>query len=313
MAVDPSVQKLLDLLAAGRSASSAGQDIAAQRNNFRGLLKLAGGSSPTMVTSRDDVIAGPGGPLRLRLYKPQAASVAAGPGLLFLHGGGFYAGDLDTHDGICRVLAEASGCRIVAVDYRLAPKHPFPAAIEDGVVALTALRADPKKWGIDSWQLAIGGDSVGGNLAAVICQQWRSLGHPQLAAQLLICPALDAAGDLPSRRLFANGYYLEADMIAEDFARYCPSDIETVDPRLSPLRQSDLSGLPPAIIHAAECDPFCDEAVRYGERLREAGVAAAVTVHPGMIHLFYAFSRFIPKARAVLETIGRELGEVLSR
>ncbi len=311
MAVDPSVQKLLDLVVAGRSASSAGQDIAAQRNNFRGLLKLAGGSSPTTVASRDDVIAGPGGPLRLRLYKPQAASATAGPGLLFLHGGGFYAGDLDTHDGICRVLAEASGCRIIAADYRLAPEHPFPAAIEDGIAALMALQGDPKKWGIDASRLAIGGDSVGGNLAAVICQQWRSFGHPPLAAQLLVCPALDAAGDLPSRSLFANGYYLEADMIAEDFARYCPSAIETADPRLSPLRQSDLSGLPPAIIHAAEYDPFRDEAFRYGERLRDAGVSAAVTVHPRMIHLFYAFSRFIPKGRAALETMGRELGEAL--
>jgi acetyl esterase len=310
MAVDPSVQKLLDLLAGGRSASSADQNVAAQRDKFRGLLKLAGDPAPPTVESRDDVITGPGGPLRLRLYKPQSASAAAGPGLLFLHGGGFYAGDLDTHDGVCRVLAEASGCRIITVDYRLAPEHPFPAAIEDGVAALMALQANPGQWTIDASRLAIGGDSVGANLAAVICQHWRDLGQAPLVAQLLVCPALDAAGDLPSRRLFAKGYYLESNMIAEDFARYCPSDMERTDPRISPLRQSDFARLPPAVIHAAEYDPFRDEAVRYGELLRRAGVPAAVTIHPGMVHLFYAFSRFIPKGRVALEVIGRELGEV---
>lgn len=311
MAVDPSVQKFLDLLSAGRSVSSADQDVMARRESFRSLLKLAGGPAPSTVTSRDDLIAGPGGPLRLRLYTPQSASVGVGPGLLFLHGGGFYAGDLDTHDGICRVLGDASRCRIIAVDYRLAPEHPFPSAIDDGLAVLMALRANPGKWAIDASRLAIGGDSVGGNVAAVICQQWRGLGEAPLAAQLLICPVLDAAGDLPSRRLFAKGYYLESNMIADDFARYCSSGIDQTDPRLSPLRRGDFFGLPPAIIHTAEYDPFRDEAICYGELLRQAGVPITVTTHLGMIHLFYAFSRFVPNARSALEAMGRELGEIL--
>jgi acetyl esterase/lipase len=311
MPLDPSAQRFLDVLAAGRAAGVSTRDLATQRANFRNLLQLAGTPGPATVASRDDVINGPGGPLRLRLYAPAAAS-GTGPGLLFFHGGGFVAGSLETHDAICRVLTDASGCRVVAVDYRLAPECPFPAAIEDGLAALTALITDPEKWGIDRSRLAIGGDSIGGGLAAVICQQWRKRGEAPLAAQLLICPVLDAVGDSSSRQLFAKGYYLEADMIASDFANYCSTDVDRSDPRLSPLRQSDFSGLPPAIIHAAEFDPFRDEAVQYGERLRHAGIAATVTCHQGMLHQFYAFSRLIPKGGVALAAIGRELGEFLS-
>jgi len=312
MPLDPSAQRFLDLLAAGRSANAGNLDVATRRENFRGLLQLAGGAAPSSIVSRDDVIAAPGGPLRLRLYTPPITAAEAGPAMLFLHGGGFCAGNLETHDGLCRVLAEASGCRIVAADYRLAPEHPFPAAIEDGLAALQALMASPKNWNIDGARLAIGGDSVGANLAAVICQEWRHLGHARLAAQLLICPALDAVGDWPSRRLFAKGYYLESQMIAEDFAWYCPAGSDRADARISPLRQHDFFGLPTTIIHAAECDPFRDEAFRYGDLLGRAGVPVRLTCHEGMFHLFYAFSRLIPKGGPALAAMGRELGEVLA-
>jgi acetyl esterase/lipase len=313
MPLDPSAQRFLDLLAAGRAAGAGKPDLATQRESFRSLLQLAGAPGPATVASRDEAIAGPGGSLRLRLYTPAAASGAVGAGLLFFHGGGFVAGDLETHDGICRVLADASGCRVVALDYRLAPEHPFPAAVEDGLAALEALAADPNKWGIDRSRLALGGDSVGGGLAAALCQEWRKRGEAPLAAQLLICPVLDAAGDSPSRQSFAKGYYLEVDMIAADFAYYCLADQDRRDPRLSPLRQKDFSGLPPALIHAAEFDPFRDETIAYGELLRQAGIAATATCHEGMIHQFYAFSKLIPKGGAALTAIGRELGEFLSR
>jgi len=312
MPLDPSAQRLIDLLAAGRAAGASKPDLAAQRESFRSLLQLAGAPGPATVASRDEAIDGPGGPLRLRLYTPEAASEEAGPCLLFFHGGGFVAGNLETHDGICRVLGDASGCRVAALDYRLAPEHPFPAAIEDGLAALTTLVADPNPWRIDKSQLALGGDSVGGGLAAVLCQEWRKRGEAPLAAQLLICPVLDAVGVSPSRQLFAKGYYLEADMIEADFAYYCSADADRSDLRLSPLRQKDFSGLPPALIHAAEFDPFRDEAIRYGELLRQVGIAAAVTCHDGMVHQFYAFSRLIPQGGAALTAIGRELGEFLS-
>ena len=312
MPLDPTAQRFLDLLAAGRSSASRELDVATRRDGFRGLLHLAGGPSPAAVASTDDVIAGPGGPLRLRHYVPPSASNQPGPTLLFMHGGGFYAGSIETHDGICRALADASGCRVVAVDYRLAPEHPFPAAIEDGLAAVMALYTNAARWNIDPSRIAVGGDSVGGNLAAVICQEWRRLDQPPLAAQLLICPALDAVGDMPSRQLFAKGYYLESDMIADDFACYCPAEADRSEPRLSPLHQRDLSALPPAIIHAAEFDPFRDEALRYGELLRAAGVPATVTCHAGMIHLFHAFSRFIPLGATALAAMGRELGALVS-
>jgi len=313
MPLDPSAQRFLDLLAAGRAASASEPDVASKRENFRNLLQLAGAPGASTIASRDLAIAGPGGPMQLRIYTPPAAGAGAGPVLLFFHGGGFVAGGLDTHDSVCRTLAEASGCRVIAVDYRLAPEHPFPSAIEDGLAALTALMADPKGWDIDVSRIVIGGDSVGANLAAVICQEWRKLDGAPLAAQLLICPVLDAVGDLPSRQTFAEGYYLDAKMIADDFACYCPADIDRADPRVSPLRQSDFAGLPAAIIHAAEYDPFRDEAIRYGEMLRRAGVPAAVTCHQGMIHQFYAFSRLIPKGASALAAMGRELGESLRR
>jgi acetyl esterase/lipase len=313
MPLDPSAQRFLDLLAAGRKAGAGKPDLATQRESFASLLRLAGAPNPATVASRDEAINGPGGPLRLRLYAPSNAGIGAGPALLFFHGGGFVAGNLETHDGICRVLADASGCRVVAVDYRLAPEHPFPAAIEDGLAALTALVADPNKWGIDKSRLALGGDSVGGGVAAVLCQEWRKRGQTPLAAQLLICPVLDAIGDSPSRQSFAKGYYLEADMIAADFAHYCSANEDRTDPRISPLRQTDFSALPPAFIHAAEFDPFRDEAIAYGELLRQAGIAATATCHDGMIHQFYAFSKLILNGGAALTAIGKELGEFLTR
>jgi acetyl esterase len=311
--LDPSVRKFLDLLAAGQPGATAVPDVATRRANFRNLLRLATGPAPQAVDTHDDRVAGPGGPIKLRAYTPASAAAANGPALMFMHGGGFIAGDLETHDGVCRTLADASGCRVIAVDYRLAPAHRFPAAIDDGLAVLTALMADPEKWRIDLPRLAIGGDSVGANLAAVICQQWRDSGRAPLAAQLLICPALDLAGEFPSRQLFANGYYLDAKMLADDLANYRPDGISLEDPRLSPLRNANLSGLPPALIHAAEYDPFRDEAIAYGEALNKAGVVATVTLHPGMIHLFYALPKFVPQGGIALAAIGKQLGERLSK
>ncbi len=303
MPLDPSARRFLDLLAAG-SAGEAAPPLM-RRENLRNLLKMAGGSAPDNIESVNRTITGPDGPIRMRVYRSGAAHDGALPTLFFVHGGGFVAGDLDSHDGICRHLCGGSGWQIIALEYRLAPEHPFPAGLEDAAAALRALVATPGRWRIDMTQFAIGGDSVGANIAAVLCQQSR--GIVPVIAQWLICPVLDLAGDYPSRQEFATGFYLDAKTLADDLKNYILPGIALDDARLSPARVSDLSGLPPAFIHAAEFDPFRDEALAYAERLRDAGVAVETTVHPGMIHLFYGLSRLIPHGRVALREIGAQM------
>ena len=307
MTLDPAAQRFLAILGAGGGSPGSVLSVAERRKNFAALLAMAGGATSDTVTTRDQSIASGQHEIPVRIYEPAGSSDKSGPALLFMHGGGFIAGSIATHDRICRSLAEHSAIRIVSVDYRLAPEHRFPAAIEDGVTVLQAVAATPARFGFDGLHLAIGGDSVGANLALHVCR--RAHGVIGIKLQFLICPVLDFASDTPSRLEFASGYYLDADMIADDVANYCPAGMARDDPRLSPLRGCDLSSFPPAIIHAADCDPFRDDAAAYAETLRAARVSAAITIHPGMIHLFYAFSKLIPRGGTLLAEMGRELGK----
>jgi acetyl esterase/lipase len=250
--------------------------------------------------------------LGARLYSPVEARSALTPGILYLHGGGLVAGDLDTHAGIAQWLAHFGACRLLALDYRLAPEHLFPAALDDVRAATRYLRAHAADYGIDAARLAICGDSAGGTLAAAACQAAAHEREPPLALQVLICPILDYSRRLGSRAEFATGYLLDQATLDHDLRHCMEGGADPTDARLSPLRAAELSGVPRAIIHTAEFDPLRDEGREYFERLAHTGLGLSYTCHAGMIHLFYGLGAVIPYARGALESIGREIRAALA-
>ncbi len=258
--------------------------------------RLFNGKEQPIGKIEDRVVPGPAGDIRLRVYTPAGDGAEALPALVFFHGGGFVIGDLDTHDDLCRCLANGSSCRVVAVDYRLAPECPFPAAVEDCYAAVAWIAEHKSEFGI-AGDVAVGGDSAGGNLAAVVCQLAKSAG-PRIAFQLLIYPVTQLGQpDMPSMRENAKGYFLERDGMAWFTRMYCPDTAHHRDPRLSPLLAADLSGLPPAYIVTAGFDPLRDEGIAYANKLDAAGVPVTQVNYPGMIHGFFSMRGLIPKAR----------------
>jgi acetyl esterase len=249
---------------------------------------------------------GQGGPIPARLYVPGGLPPEAPmPLTIYFHGGGWVIGDLDTHDGVCRFLAAAAGTAVLAIDYRLAPEHPFPAAVEDAWAGFAWAVANAAELGIDPARIAVAGDSAGGNLAAVVSLLARAGGGVMPAMQLLIYPPTDSAGDLPSRLLFAEGFLLtKGDM--DTFERhYLPPGTDATDPRVSILLAPDLSGLPPAYVATAGFDPLRDEGEAYALRMREAGAQVALRRHPGLIHSFANLTAVSRTARgAMLEAAG---------
>ncbi len=209
----------------------------------------------------------------MRNYTPVGAKDGALPTLVFYHGGGFVIGDLDTHDGLCRMLANDAGVRVIAVDYRRAPEAKFPAAVEDAFAALTWIAANAAKLGVDADRIAVGGDSAGGGLTAVVAQLAKAKGGPKLAFQLLFFPVTQVTEKTESMHANKEGYFLDLATLEWFYDHYgANSAIDKTDPRISPLLAKDFSSLPPAYITTAEYDPLHDEGVRYAEKLRAAGV-----------------------------------------
>jgi acetyl esterase len=258
------------------------------------------------------LLPGPAGPIAFRLYTPVTLRDAPSGGIIFFHGGDWVLGDLDTHDCLCRILANESGCRIVSVDYRLAPEHPFPAAVEDACAATAWIAAHATELAIDPTCIVVAGDSAGGNLAAVVCQHAKG-SELKIALQVLLCPVTDIAADNSSRREFAEGYFLETPLMGWAKAHYLSADADINDPRLSPLRASDLSGLPPTVIHTAGFDILRDEGRAYGDALERAGTEVRYVCHEHMIHHFYAMARAIPYARTALQAVGADIRAALGR
>lgn len=235
---------------------------------------------------------GDGGERPARLY---AASRTPLPALLYLHGGGFVIGGVQTHDSLCRQLALRSGAAVISLDYRLAPEHRFPAAVDDAWAALEALVAQPARWGLAERPPAVGGDSAGGTLAAVSALHARDRGWP-LALQLLITPGTAAHADTASHRLFANGFLLDARTIEWFFEQYIERERRS-DWRFAPLG-ADVDGVAPACIVLAECDPLVDEGIAYADRLRAAGVAVDFELYRGLTHDFIKMGRALKEAQA---------------
>ena len=304
MPLDRHARRLMQTLAlAGRRTT----DLAGRREAFAALLRLTDTDvDATGVTVA--ALAVPGGP-RLRLYSPPAAPAPA-PGLVFLHGGGFVCGDLDTHDALCRALAAASASRLIAVEYRRAPEHVFPAALEDAASALVWTLAEARMLGLDPKRIGVVGESAGATLAVAAARELATARQGRLALQVLLCPILDWAGAVA--RVDEDDFLVDRATLLHDLGCYLPAGLSRTDPRVSPLRAVAFAGLPPALLHTAACDPLTRDGAAYAAGLRAAGVPVRHTDHAGMVHLFHTLGRAIPAARTAPGAIGAEIAAALA-
>lgn len=310
MPLDPLAKRLLAMMAAASTGERARPTTDERRQSLVKLMQFA--RSNAMVTTTDGVLPGPAGDLPYRLYTPAQDEDEHLPGFVFFHGGGMVAGSIDSHDRVAAALAEATGCRLISVGYRLAPEHPFPAAVEDAIAATEFVSRHAASLGIDAEKLVVGGDSAGATLAAVVCQHALRSGAPAILAQCLICPVLDFEETSPSREAFAENYLIDRLTLEADLADYLPQGIDPADPRVSPLRATRLTGLPAAIIHTAEFDPMRDEGNAYARKLLAAGVNVEHICHDGMIHNFHAMGAILPQARLVVLQIGEQIRRTLA-
>jgi acetyl esterase/lipase len=292
------------MMAAAAPAERRRPTASERRASLAKLMQFARADA-TGVSATDGALPGPGGDIAYRLYAPEDDGAPA-PGFIFFHGGGMVAGSIETHDRIAAALADATGCRLISIDYRLAPEHKFPAAVEDAIAATEFVARNAASFGIDAERLVIGGDSAGATLAAVVCQH--ALRHgPTLVAQCLICPVLDFEEVSPSREAFAENHLIDRLTLEADLADYLPEGTDPADVRVSPLRALRVAGLPPAIIHTAEFDPMRDEGNAYARKLLAAGVTVEHVCHDGMIHNFHAMSAMLPQAKLILSQIGEQV------
>lgn len=287
LATEMQALRRLASLVRDESASAYGKLSPQQgRARIRAGAAAAAGPKRSAPSVFDTAIPGPGGTIPARFYEPHGIGLENRPLIVYFHGGGWTVGDLDTCDSVCRFLALNTPATVLSVGYRLAPEHPFPAAVEDAWTAYRWAVSDSTRLGVDPARIAVAGDSAGGNLAAAASLIARDEGDRAPAMQALIYPVTDVGGGQKSRETFAKGFLLaRADM--DWFERhYLPPDADRTDPRVSMLRAADLSGLPPAYVATAGFDPLRDEGEAYAARMQEAGVEVTLRRHPGLIHGF---------------------------
>jgi len=312
MPLDPLLKSFLDQVAAQPAPKMWEMDPPTARAAFVALMEFAGPKDVPIGKVTSLAIPGPSGELPARVYTPVAAGGEPLPALIFFHGGGFVIGSVDTHDGICRMLSNTSACRVISVEYRLAPEHPFPAAVEDAFAATSWIEKNAAQLGIDANRIAIGGDSAGANLSAVVTHMARKAGAPKLAFQMLICPATHFSSTSVSRRQFAEGYFLEAKGMDWFVAHYAGTKEPNLDDRrVSPLLEESFTGLPPAYIMVAGFDPLHDEGIEYAHKLREAGVSVIIDDYPEMVHDFIYLVSVLPQASEGIDSAAKALKQAL--
>ena len=249
----------------------------------------------------------------LRLYRPIGSTAQqALPVLVYYHGGGWVIGDLDSHDTLCRELANGSGCAVVAVDYRMAPEHRFPAAVDDALAATRWVRANAGSLQLDSGRMAVGGDSAGGNLAAVVAIAARDAGDLPIAFQLLIYPATDQRRGAPSHESNGQGYLLTKDSMDYFHDHYIDDPRHDLDWRASPLLHTDLSRLPPAFVLTAGYDPLRDEGLQYAQALTDAGTKSALVCFERQIHGFITMGKVLDEANTAVALCAAQLRQALA-
>jgi acetyl esterase len=307
MALDPNMKNVLDMAAALPPIHT--QSVADARSSMDAMSTMMGPGEDVASVADRSIDLGDRS-LPVRIYRPEGVGDGPAPTLVFYHGGGFVLGGLDSHDRDCRALANRGQCQVIAVDYRLAPEHPFPAAAEDAMDALDHIVAHADELGVDVGYVAVGGDSAGGNLSAVVALHARDVGIP-LRLQLLIYPAVAGeTGDYPSRIDNATGYLLDRESMDWFMAHYFPDGFAD-DWRAVPLSAASHEGVAPALIITAEYDPLRDEGEAYANTLEAAGVPAKATRYDGLIHGFFGMGPAVPAAFEAVDEAGVALREAL--
>jgi acetyl esterase len=301
MPLDPLVQAFLDQLPPRPKAWEVTPDEA--RAGFAAFVKTYGAKD--VPIGKVETVTMPG-PIALRIYTPVAAGGEALPALVYLHGGAFRHGDFEAYENVCRFLAGEAGCRVIAVDYRRAPEHPFPAAVDDSMAALAWIETNAATLGIDPNRIALGGDSAGANLAAVVAQTATRAGEPHILFQMLLFPVTEFGSNRPSMSAYAEGFNLDRDSLEYCYGLYAPKE-QWQDPRISPLHADHVERLPPAFMLLAECDPLHDEGLAYAEKLKAGGVSVTLVDWPGVIHDFILYEAMLPQAREALRETAHAL------
>ncbi len=308
MPVASEVKELLERLHAADPRPRSALSVAETREKYLQMRELAGEPRPlTRVENR--TVVGRKGPIPIRVYG--ASGDPALPALLYFHGGRFFSGDLETHDPVCRDLAARSRCIVVSVDYRLAPEHRFPAALDDAYDTATWLLTNGQQLGVDTGRIGVGGDSVGANLAAAVALLDRDRQGSSLQCQMLVYPMLDATCSCESHRTFASGYGPGSEDMMRGWREYLGGEVDRKNPLASPFFAGDLRGLPPALVQTAEFDSLRDEGETYARRLREAGVSVVSTRYKGAIHGFFQMAGVLELGRQALEEAAGFLQEAL--
>ncbi|MCE9657040.1 MAG: alpha/beta hydrolase [Burkholderiales bacterium] len=309
----PQARALLDLIASRGLPAMQDLPPVEARAFYRDRRAITQPESPQVAEISELVADGPHGPIALRLYRPTRRSddPAPTPVLVYFHGGGWTIGDLDTHDVLCRQLANASRCAVVAVDYRMGPEHRFPAAVDDCLAATYWVRRHAEELGLDASRLAVGGDSAGGNLAAVVALLARDAGDLPIAFQLLIYPATDMRCVHPSHVANGLGYLLERPTIEYYRGNYIDDPACYLDWRASPLLHTDLATMPPALVLTAGFDPLRDEGLAYANALVAAGNSASYLCFERQIHGFITMGKVLDEANTAVALCAAELARAL--
>ena len=309
MPLDPQTKAYLDQMVelqmppiTALSPEAIRQGIAAQ------FASVPPGEPVASVVNR--TIPGPAGEIPVRIYTPEGSG--PWPILVYFHGGGWVICSLDSHDGQCRSLANGAGCIVVSIDYRLAPEHKFPAAPEDCYAATCWVAEHAAELGGDPARIAVGGDSAGGNLTAVVTQMARAQGGPRLIFQLLIYPATDFSAQTASKKENAEGYFLTLEDMHWFENHYLRDQADRLNPLASPMQAKDLSNLPPALILTAEYDPLRDEGELYGQGLQAAGVPVIIRRYNGLIHGFFGMALIVDEAKRAVKETTQTLREAFS-
>ena len=295
MPLDPMVKAFLDRAAQIPRPKIWDVPPAIARQSFSGMMRLTGPKDVPVGKVENLTIPGPGGVIRARSYVPIAAAGPL-PTLVYFHGGGFVAGSLESHDGLCRLFAAEGGFKVIAVDYRLAPEHPWPAAADDAWAAMQWIEENAAPLGVDAGRMAVGGDSAGGLLTAIVTQLARDKGGVKIAYQLLLFPNTQMDGDTSSMHQFAVGYFLERRAIEYFNSLYLPPGTDRNSPKVSPLRAKNFAGLPPAYVMLGGYDPLHDEGLAYAEKLRAAGVKVTIADYADLVHGFIYLQTVLPQA-----------------
>ena len=283
------------------------------RQAYQQMARALGGELREVYQVEDLSLPGPAGEIPIRVYRPRALAEAERPGVLvYFHGGGWVIGDLETHDQVCRWLCAGADCLVVSVHYRRGPEDPFPAAVEDSYAAVAWVAENAAALGADSARMAVGGDSAGGNLSAVVSLMARDRGGPAIALQLLIYPATAAEPESRSHQQFGQGLVLTRETIGYFYGHYLAGEAPRRDWRLAPLEAADLSHLPPAEILVAGYDPLRDEGVEYATRLIEAGNRVRLTNYSGMVHAFIQMPGVVDATRQALRQCADALSEAFA-